>query len=170
MSDFLKDRKPLLFFKWLFILIVFFTLTLSLYAVILSKNIESNTEHITIPLTNNFGSYRLDAEINDLSINFIFDTGASESILNQGLLYRLQELSFDNIDYLQKGNYILSDGSEVYCERIRIKKMKIGDHIINNVIFGIMPTETDNLLGKNVLDKYKRWSVNKNLNELTLVK
>ncbi len=48
--------------------------------------------------------------------------------------------------------------------------MKIGNHTVYNVVFGIMPNETDNLLGKNVLDKYKRWSVNKNLNELTLVR
>ena len=54
--------------------------------------------------------------------------------------------------------------------RSRIKTMKIGYHTVNNIVFGIMPTETDNLLGKNVLDKYKRWSVNKNLNELTLVR
>jgi len=170
MIKLLKHRNPLAFFKWLSILIVFFTLTLSLYAITINRKIESNLEYITIPLTNYFGSYRLDGEINSIEINFILDSGASESILSEGLLYRLQELSIDNIDYLEKGNYILADGSEVLCDRIRIKTMKIGDHTINNIVFGIMPTETDHLLGKNILDKYKRWSVNKNLNQLTLVK
>mgnify|MGYP006202167687 CR=1 FL=1 len=149
MIETLKHRNPLAFFKWLSILIVFFTLILSLYAVTVDKKIESNHEYITIPLTNSFGSYRLNGEINSIEINFILDSGASESVLSEGLLYRLQELSIDNIDYLEKGNYILADGSEVFCERIRIKTMKIGDHTINNIVFGIMPTETDNLLGKN---------------------
>lgn len=162
-------RKPLPFFKWISIIIIFFTLSLSLYAVLLNRNIEANHSYIRIPLTNSFGSYQLNGDINGIDINFILDSGASESIISEGLLYRLQELSIDNISYLEKGYYILADGSEVYCERIRVKTMKIGDHTVNNVVFGIMPTETDNLLGKNVLDKYKRWSVNKRRNELTLV-
>ena len=98
MIETLKHRNPLAFFKWLSILIVFFTLTLSLYAVTVDKKTESNHEYITIPLTNNFDSYRLNGEINSIEINFILDSGASESVLSEGLLYSLQELSIDNIE------------------------------------------------------------------------
>ena len=170
MAKFLKVRKPLSFFKWLSILIVFFTLSLSLFTIILNKKIEANDTHFKIPLTNDFGSYRLAGEINNVAVNFILDSGAEESILTENLLLKIQEMTFDNIQYLPKGSYILADGSEVYCQRINIRSMKIGEHVVMNVVFGIMPANTDCLLGKNVLDRYKRWSVNKNLNELTLVR
>lgn len=169
MADLKKNRKPGYFFKWLSIIIIFFTLSLSLSAVVVNKEIEANNEHIKIPLSNYLESYHLDAEINEIDIDFILDTGASESIISNNIMDQIQSASNDNITHLEKSYYILADGSQVYCDRINIKSMKIGNHIIQNVIFGIMPNETDNLLGKNVLDKYKRWSVNKNLNELTLV-
>lgn len=169
MADLKKNRRPRYFFKWLSIIIIFFTLSLSLSAVVVNKEIEANNEHIRIPLSNYLGSYHLDAEINEIDIDFILDTGASESIISNNIMAQIQRTSNDNITHLEKSYYILADGSQVYCDRINIKTMKIGNHIIQNVIFGIMPNETDNLLGKNVLDKYKRWSVNKNLNELTLV-
>jgi len=170
MIDINKTRQPQTFFRWLSVIIIFFTLSLSLYAVILNKEIESSNNHLTIPLSNYLGSYHLDAEINNKKINFILDTGASESIISKKVMLMIQEVSNTNITHLEKGYYVLADGSIVNCNRINIKSMKIGNHIIQNVIFGIMPNETDNLLGKNVLDKYKRWSVNKNLNELTLTK
>ncbi len=170
MTDFKKSRRPLSFFKWLSMIIIFFTLSLSLWAVVLNKEIEANHDYIIIPLSNYYGVYHLDGEINNISVEFILDTGASESIISKKLLVQIQEKSNTNIRYLEKGYYILADGSEVYCDRISIKFMKIGNHTIHNVVFGIMPNETESLLGKNVLDKYKRWSVNKNLNELTLVK
>ena len=170
MTNFIKQRQPLTFLKWISISIVFFTLSVSLWPVVLNKDIEANLDHIKIPLSNYYGSYHLNGEINDVSVEFILDSGASESIMSRQVLNEIKETSTFNIRDLEKGYYILADGSEVFCSRVNIKVMKIGDHTLHDVVFGIMPNETDNLLGKNILDKFKRWSVDKNLNELTLIK
>lgn len=164
----LKKRNALSFFKWLFIIIVFFTLSISLGTVIVNKNIISKLEYLKIPLTSYYETYYLEGEINNVSVDFILDTGASESIISQGELSRVTELGSNNIKHLRGETYTLADGSTIYCERISIKEMKIGGYTINNVTFGVMPNETDNLLGNNVLNKFKKWSINKD--ELILVK
>lgn len=162
-----KKRNALTFFKWLSLSIVLFMLSISLLSVILNKNIISKFEYLKIPLKNYSEAYYLEGEINNLSIGFILDTGASESMISRNELSRITSLN-NNIRHLKGQIYTLADGSNIFCERIHVKVMKIGDYTINNVTFGVMPSETDNLLGKNVLDKFIKWSINKN--ELILVK
>ncbi|WP_299439458.1 retropepsin-like aspartic protease [uncultured Aquimarina sp.] len=136
----------------------------------MNKEIVSKLEYVKIPLSNYYGVYHLNGGINDINIEFILDTGASESMISKNVLDRITEKGNYNVDHLEGGYYSLADGSNVFCERINIKTMMIGGYTIRDVVFGIMPTETDNLLGRNVLDQFKKWTVNKNLNELTLVK
>ena len=52
MTNFIKQRQPLTFLKWISISIVFFTLSVSLWAVVLNKDIEANLDHIKISLSN----------------------------------------------------------------------------------------------------------------------
>ncbi len=163
-------KKPLSFLRWILITIIVFILSISLGSVALSKKIESDLEHNTVVLNNYSGAYHLKGLINHIETEFILDTGASESVISKNDLTKIQEVSTANIIHLEKGLYTMADGSIVLCDRIEIDSLKIGQDYIDNIVFGVMTKDTDNLLGKNVLDKFRRWSVNKRLNELTLIK
>lgn len=166
-----NKRKPLSFFKWTAIIMTFFTMAISLWAVVLNQDILSKLEHLKIPLSNYYGVYHINGKINNSSINFILDSGASETMISQSQLSRITKYSKnDNITYLDEMYYSLADGSNVFCKRIRVSEMEIGNYKVNNVVVAIMPKETDNLLGRNVLDKFKSWHIDKDRKELTLVK
>jgi clan AA aspartic protease (TIGR02281 family) len=166
-----SKRNPLSFFKWTAILMVFFTLVISLWTVVLNQDILSKLEHLKIPLSSYYGVYHINGKINNSSISFILDSGASETVISESVLSRITKYSKnDNIKYLDGAYYNLADGSNVFCKRIRVSEMQIGDYSINNIIIAIMPKDTENLLGKNVLDKFKSWHIDKNKKELTLVK
>jgi hypothetical protein len=81
-------RKPLSFFKWTAIIMVFFTMAISLWAVVLNQDILSKLEHLKIPLSNYYGVYHLNGKINNSSIVFILDSGASETMISQSELSR----------------------------------------------------------------------------------
>jgi len=166
-----SKRNALAFFKWIVISIVFFILAISLWAVVLNKNILSELQHIKIPLSNYYGVYHIKGEINNSPITFILDSGASETIISQTALTQINKsLKTNNITYLEGMYYNLADGSNVFCDRINVSEMEIGNYKIKDVIIAIMPNETDNLLGKNVLDKFKTWHIDKDKKELTLTK
>ena len=166
-----SKRNPIAFFKWIAISIVFFILAISLWAVVLNKNILSELQHIKIPLSNYYGVYHIEGEINNFPITFILDSGASETIISQAELTQItKSVKTNNITYLEGMYYNLADGSNVFCNRISVSEMEIGNYKINDVIIAIMPNETDNLLGRNVLDKFKTWHIDKDKKELTLTK
>lgn len=166
-----SKRNPLSFFKWTAIIMMFFTLAISLWAVVLNQNILSRLEHLKIPLSNYYGVYHINGKINNSSINFILDSGASETMISKSELSRITKYSKnDNITYLDGMYYNLADGSNVFCERVRVLEMEIGNYTVSNVVVAIMPKQADNLLGRNVLDKFKSWHIDKDKKELTLIK
>lgn len=167
----MSKRNPIAFFKWIAISIVFFILAISLWAVVLNKNILSELQNIKIPLSNYYGVYHIEGAINNFPFTFILDSGASETIISQAELTQITKpLKTNNITYLEGMYYNLADGSNVFCDRISVSEMEIGNYKVNDVIIAIMPNETDNLLGKNVLDKFKTWHIDKDKKELTLTK
>lgn len=152
-------------------LVIFFTLAISLWAVVINQDILSKLEHLKIPLSNYYGVYHINGKINNSSINFILDSGASETMISQSELSRITRYSKnDNITYLDGMYYNLADGSNVFCKRIRISEIELGGYKINNVVIAVMPNKSDNLLGRNVLDKFKSWNIDKDKKELTLIK
>ena len=105
---------------------------------------------------------RFDFGINNLEeIDFIFDTGASETTVTSDIVSVLirQKVINEN-DFLPGKSYSLADGSIVKSPRFVIKSLKIGNMVFDNVEATIVSTNADPLLGQNVLSKFKNVSQN----------
>ena len=147
-------------------------MALSLWAVIVNQDILSKLEHIKIPLSNYYGVYHIRGKINNTSIDFILDSGASETMISESEISKVIKFSTNNknISYLDGDYFNLADGSYVFCERIKLAEMEIGSHKVENVTIAIMPGNSDALLGRNVLDKFESWHIDKRKRILTLTK
>ncbi|MDP3267776.1 MAG: retropepsin-like aspartic protease [Legionella sp.] len=94
------------------------------------------------------GHYYIKGRINDLSVNFLVDTGATLVAIPQNLAKRL------NVT----GRYpitISTANGEVTGSLTRLQSLSFGEFTINDVKAVIIPTNDDEvLLGMNVLSKF----------------
>jgi len=101
---------------------------------------------------------------------YVFDTGASDLIINRDLE---RELLLSGIltkkSYLGTEDYTLANGQKVKVQLVRLDNVKIGDYIVNNVIAGISDGKTL-LCGKGFLDKFRKWEFDTENKMLTLFK
>ena len=63
-------------------------------------------------------------------------------------------------DFLGAQNYVLADGSTVPSQTFRIRTLKVGNRVVENVIGSIADVSGSLLLGQSFLSRFSRWSVN----------
>jgi TonB family protein len=57
------------------------------------------------------------------------------------------------------GTYVLADGSEQPSDRFILRELRVGDHIVKNVIANVAPVKGDPLLGQSFLSKLPSWTI-----------
>jgi predicted aspartyl protease len=62
-------------------------------------------------------------------------------------------------DFLGTKTYVLADGSTVPSPTFRIRTLKVGDRIIENVIGAVADIKGSLLLGQSFLGKFNSWSI-----------
>ncbi len=91
--------------------------------------------------------------------NFLFDTGASELIIDSDLERELLlNGSIGRENYLEKRPFILANGDKVTAQMIRVNNVRVGDYIVNNTVIAVIDGG-DLLLGNGFLKKFKNWSL-----------
>ena len=134
-------------------------------------DIRGKSPKSVIPLTTGLNkSYKIKLSIDGTTRYFIFDTGASDMIINRELE---RELLKDGVltraNYRGKKTYMLADGREIEVEEVRVNRVKMGDFEVDNVTIGIV--EKGSLLcGKSLLDKFQKWEVDSQHKQLTVWK
>lgn len=125
---------------------------------ITNDKISISDNSIKIKIEKKNSTKTIPIKINDLKeIDFIFDTGASETTITAdvvSVLIRQKIISKD--DFLPGKSYKLADGSIVKSPRFIIKKLEIGNEIFNNVEATIVSSQSDPLLGQNILKRFKK--------------
>jgi clan AA aspartic protease (TIGR02281 family) len=115
-------------------------------------------------------TYKLKLSIGNKSMYFIFDTGASDMIIDHNLE---RELLLQGIlerkNYRNKKSYTLANGEKVEAQQVIIDSIQIGDYIVNNVKVGIIDDGAF-LCGKSLLDKFGKWELDTRNNQLILFK
>ena len=128
-----------------------------------SKNTNSIIEENDISNDNNVlymeeehGVRYIWIEVNGIKLRFIFDTGASNiciSISEASVLYRQGTLTEDDIignEEFQDATGRISEGTKV-----NLKKVKVGDNILENVEATVMDNiDAPLLLGQSVLERF----------------
>jgi len=93
-------------------------------------------------------------------LDFIIDSGASDVIIPADVvstLWRTGTLS--DADFTGSKTYVLADGSTIPSATFRIKSLRVGDRVLENVSGSIAPAKGSLLLGQSFLSRFKSWSV-----------
>lgn len=128
------------------------------FNVKIEPNINNNNE---VAVKKIGGVYSLPVELNGvLKINFIFDSGASDvSISPDVALTLLKAETIKESDWLQGEYYKFADGSIAKSKRFKLKSLKIGNKVIQNVTCSISNSiDSPMLLGQSVLNKFGKYT------------
>lgn len=121
-------------------------------------------EYTEIPMKKEGGVYIVPVKINDIGLNFIFDTGASIisiSKLEFAILVKNHTISEDDI----LGYTYVKDatGNVSKVLKLNLKKVQIGDKVLENVEAVIEPNpKADLLLGQAALSRFGRVEIDYN--------
>jgi len=114
--------------------------------------------------------YKIKINISGVTKYYLFDTGASDLIINRDTE---RELLLNGVlkkeNYLNKTEYTLANNQKVKAQMVKLDNVIIGDFTLNNVIIAIID-EGSLLCGKSFLDKFKNWEIDKQNNVLILYK
>jgi hypothetical protein len=124
----------------------------------------------TIRMEKSGGVYTIPIRFNDtITLDAIVDSGASDVSVPADIVSTLiRTKTVTQEDFLGKQTYVLADGSKVPSQQFRIRSLKVGNKIIDNVVASIASVKGDILLGQSFLSKFKSWSVDNEQHSLIL--
>jgi tetratricopeptide (TPR) repeat protein len=116
---------------------------------------------ILIPLQIEGGTFKVPVSINNrITLNFVLDSGAADvSIPADVVLTLIRTGTLNAADFLGKQTYRMADGSTVPSQTFRIRSLKVGDKVLENVTGSIASVEGSLLLGQSFLSRLKSWSI-----------
>ena len=125
----------------------------------------------TIPMkSRGSGTYEVSCKVNDLKLNFIFDTGASDiSISQTEALFMLKNDYLAEADIKGKEKYMDANGDISVGTKILLKKVEIGGLILRNVSASVVNNKNAPLLfGQSALSKYGKIIIDNKKSEITI--
>jgi predicted aspartyl protease len=107
------------------------------------------------------GTYVVPVLINDaITLDFIVDSGAADvSIPADVVMTLMRTKTLKETDFLGEQTYVLADGSKVPSQTFRIRSLKIGNKVLENVNGSVASGHGSLLLGQTFLSRFKSWSV-----------
>ncbi len=114
-----------------------------------------------IQLRKQGGTYSVPVRINDaLTLEFVLDTGAADvSIPTDVVMTLLRTGTVATGDFVGNATYVLADGSKLPSLRFLVRKLKVGQHVINNVAASVAPVAGTPLLGQSFLSRLPPWAI-----------
>lgn len=125
---------------------------------------------LNVPFKKDDGVCVVKCEINDLPLNFIFDTGASDvSISDIEANFMFKNDYLNKSDILGKQNYITADGRISEGTVINLKNINIGGLELNNVRASVVKNQrAPLLLGQSVLSRLGKIEIDNEKNTLKI--
>lgn len=108
---------------------------------------------------------------NNITRTFIFDTGASDVVLNMTTFNFLRENGSVSLsDIIGQTQVVIADGSIANAIIIRLSSISIGGFLINNVTSFVMPgDDVPLLLGQNIFSKFGKITIDYNNKVIELI-
>jgi aspartyl protease family protein len=130
----------------------------------------SSTGEIVVPLVKQGGTFTVPILINGvLSLNFTVDSGASDvAIPADVVLVMIRTGTLRESDFLGTKTYSLADGSNVSSRTFRIRTLKVGNRVIENVTGSTTNVEGGLLLDQSFLRRFRSWSIDNQRQVLVL--
>lgn len=122
------------------------------------------------PMLEAGGVYWVPVLINGaIALNFIVDSGAADVSIPTDVVTTLMRTgTITQSDFGIARTYTLADGSTKSERTIRIKSLKVGDIVVQDVIGSVADRDGDLLLGQSFLGRFKSWSVDNTKHVLIL--
>src|SRR6516225_1949948 len=119
---------------------------------------------------NQHGTYRIAVQINGaLVLPFVLDTGASLVVIPEDIFRTLTRTgTVTKNDFIGTGTAMLADGSEHASDSYVLREVRVGDHIVRNVVANIVPVNGAALLGQSFLSKLPAWSIDNSRQALVI--
>jgi predicted aspartyl protease len=108
--------------------------------------------------------------INDaITLNFVVDSGATDvSIPADVVMTLIRTGTLKRSDFLGQRTYVLADGSETPSQTFRIRSLKVGNRLLEDVTGSIASVRGSLLLDQSFLGRFKSWSVDNTKHVLLL--
>ena len=133
-----------------------------------SVSVRSDSKTVIKMIKSN-GVYKIPVEINGTSMNFIFDTGASDiTISSTEARFLYKQGTLQEEDILGKQNYQIADGSITEGTVINLRTVRIGDKTLKNIKASVVHNdEAPLLLGQSALAQFGKVSIDYGRNEIS---
>jgi tetratricopeptide (TPR) repeat protein len=120
---------------------------------------NSNIEYLPIVNINELNKVKI--SFGNISKYFIIDSGASNMTISSNLE---KELFLEGVlkkeNYLEDEKFNIADGTIITCKMILLNNINIGGFVVNNVKIAVVKNDNSSLLlGKSVLNKFKKWYI-----------
>lgn len=93
---------------------------------------------------------------NAITLDFLVDSGASDvSIPADVVTTLIRAGAIRDTDFGGERTYVLADGSRVQSKTFRIRSLKVGDRVLENVAGSVASTKGALLLGQSFLGRFK---------------
>lgn len=114
-----------------------------------------------VELLSRYGILTVPVLINNaITLDFVVDSGASDVSVPADVVSTLIRTgTINDDDFLGKRTYTLADGSTVPSETFRIRSLKVGSTILEDVAASIAPARGQLLLGQSFLARFRSWSI-----------
>jgi hypothetical protein len=131
---------------------------------------KAGDEQQSIRMVQSGGVYVVPVRFNDsITLDAVVDSGATDVSIPADVVYTLiRTKTITQEDFLGKQTYVLADGSKVPSQQFRIRSLKVGNKIVENVVASIASANATILLGQSFLKKFKSWSVDNEQHALIL--
>jgi hypothetical protein len=134
-----------------------------------SKKTFDGKSIVNIPLKKLGKSYYVKLYIGGIGYDFLFDTGASDFLINKKIETNLINAgTIREEDYLENETYEIANGSKVEMRRVKISKLKFGSIYLENIVAGISENNTQPLFGISAMNKFQTWKINNKINILSI--
>lgn len=116
---------------------------------------------MVVPLEPEGGVFVVPAVINEvMTLKFTVDTGAADVSIPADVVANLVSSGFiAQSDFLGEARYQLADGSTRMEKQFRIRSLKVGDLVVENLRGSVAPEKAPALLGQTFLRRLKSWSL-----------
>lgn len=123
-----------------------------------------------IPLQRRGGAYFLSVAVNGFPpMPFLLDTGSTVVSLPAEVVYTLLRTgTLRSSDFIGNRVFVLADGRQLPSPTFRIRELRVGQHVIRDVVGSLSPALAEPLLGGSFLSRFASWRIDNQRNALIL--
>ena len=124
----------------------------------------------TIALVREGGVFMVPVRINDaVTIPFVLDSGAGDVSVPEDVFKTLiRTRTVTESDFREPAVYVTADGSKHLKQRFILHEVRVGNHVVKDVIASVAPDKADPLLGQSFLGKLPGWAIDNTRHALVI--